>query len=95
MSTTENPQLAHIERRLVESFDRLWDNFVDPTDAFCDHDGLRWTQVGATGAAGATGILPVSAPFSDESQLVQIRNQCRLLAMQNEFAINGHEKRVT
>ena len=94
MSATQNPRLAHLERRLLESFDRLWDNFVDPADALYDHDGLRWHQVGAAGS-GTSGILPVSAPFADEAQLAHIRTQCRLLAMQNEFAINGHENRVS
>lgn len=92
MSTTPSPRLAHLERRLLESFDRLWDNFVDPTDAFYDHDGLRWHQLAA--GDGAAAVSPGPYPFTDEAQLSNIRSQCRLLAVQNEFAINGHENRI-
>ena len=34
-------------------------------------------------------------PFADEQQLAQIRDQCRALAVANEFAINGHENRIS
>src|SRR5262249_42757161 len=30
-----------------------------------------------------------------DSQLADIRQQCRALALQNEFAINGHENRIS
>ena len=46
---------------------------------------FRLWDVGTIGGWGPT----------TEMQLREIRNQCRLLAMTNEFAINGHENRVS
>ena len=81
----------HLERRLLEAFDELWDGFVDPTDALYDVDGTRWNALGgAMSLGGASGI-----PFIDEQQLAEIRAQCRALATDNEFAINGHENRIS
>ncbi|MBN2475843.1 MAG: phage portal protein [Pirellulales bacterium] len=77
--------------RLLEAFDQLWDTFVDPTDALYDEEGARWTQLGVDGLPGRTP----AAPFGDESQLAGIRAQCRALAVANEFAINGHENRIS
>jgi len=95
MSTTSTrPRLAQLERRLIESFDQLWDRFVDPSDALYDVDGLRWQQL-AGGDGSAAGVASTSAPFADEAGLADIRRQCRLLALHNEFAINGHENRVS
>lgn len=86
-----DPRLQHLERRLIEAFDQLWDNFVDPAEAVWDGDGTAWNQVGGgLCAVGASGI-----PFEDEQQLAAIRNQCRALAVSNEFAINGHENRIS
>ena len=86
-----DPRANPLERRLLEAFDELWDDLVDPSEPFYDTDGSRWPQVGATsGRTDATGIA-----FASESQLAEIRNQCRSLAVNNEFAINGHENRVS
>jgi hypothetical protein len=75
---------------LLEMFDSLWDNFVDPRDAYADGDGW-WTPVGAASGAGAEGgAVPVN-----EQQLRELRAQCRRLATANEFAINGHENRIS
>ncbi len=90
--TTADPRLKSLERRLLEAFDQLWDGFVDPSDAVYDADGTRWLALGrAQGSGGASsgGGLP------DETQLGEIRAQCRGLATTNEFAINGHENRVS
>jgi capsid protein len=82
---------ANLERQLLESFDSLWDNFVDPREAYADGDGW-WTPVGTTnGAATADG----SAVPVNEQQLRELRAQCRRLAAANEFAINGHENRIS
>ncbi len=35
------------------------------------------------------------AGIGDDAQLAEIRRQCRTLALENEFAINGHENRVS
>lgn len=86
-----DPRLAWLERRLSEAFDELWDNFVDPADAFYDVDGTRWAPLGGDAAlAGAA-----RAAFTNEQQLREIREQCRALAASNEFAINGHENRIS
>ncbi len=86
-----NPQTAELEERLVEAFDELWGDFVDPAEAYLDADGSRWSQLG--GEAGRTGAAGLA--FSSEPQLAEIRAQCRALAVSNEFAINGHENRIS
>jgi len=83
--------VKYLERRLVEAFDELWDGFVDPAEAVCDVDGAPWNRLGGGAlVAGQAGI-----PFSDDQQLAQLRDQCRALAVSNEFAINGHENRIS
>lgn len=97
-ATIENPPAASaasarwtaMEPRLLEAFDELWDSFVDPSDAVYDVDGLPWSRLG-----GLPGRETAGLPFSDEQQLAQIRDQCRALAVSNEFAINGHDYRLT
>ena len=86
-----DPRVEHLERRLLEAFDDLWNDFVDPTDAYYDVDGLRWNPLGTAAAGGG----PAGAPFASEEQLAEIRAYCRTLAANNEFAINGHENRVS
>jgi hypothetical protein len=83
-----DPRLNVLERRLVEAFDELWDSFVDPAEATCDIDGTPWSRLGGNyySNAGTAGM-----PFADEHQLAAIRDQCRSLAVANEFAINGHD----
>lgn len=82
---------TNIERRLSEVFDALWDDFVDPREAFTDVDGQWWSAVGSVnGAAAGFGTHPIT-----EQQLRELRNQCRSLATANEFAINGHENRIS
>ena len=51
----------------------------------------RWIALG--GRVGASGT-PAGA-FGNEQQLAEIRAQCRALAVTNEFAINGHENRIS
>jgi hypothetical protein len=77
-----NPRFANLERRLTEAFDSMWQSFVDPTDALYDGDGSRWQCLTAGGN---------TAPCFDPCQLADIRSQCRALAVENEFAINGHD----
>lgn len=89
-TTRVDPRLKSLERRLLEAFDELWDTFVDPADAVCDADGMPWNRLG-----GPLGGTVVGMPFADEQQLAQIRDQCRALAVVNEFAINGHENRIS
>ena len=80
------------ENRLLEMFDALWDDFVDPRDAFSDEDGSWWP---ATGVAGGNGAASHACGPINEQQLSELRGQCRRLAVTNEFAINGHENRIS
>jgi len=65
---------------------------VDPAEADCDAEGLPWNRLGGE---AASGLAAGGVPFADEMQLAQIRDQCRALAVSNEFAINGHENRIS
>jgi len=87
-----DPRLNHLERRLMEAFDELWDGLVDPAEALYDSDGTPWRRLDgiSAGGGGASGM-----PFADQQQLAQIRDRCRGLAVSNEFAINGHENRIS
>jgi capsid protein len=78
------------ENRLLEVFDALWNDLVDPRDAFADTDGGWWLPVGAAGGASPRSGGPIN-----EQMLADLRNQCRALASANEFAINGHENRIS
>lgn len=83
--------VKRLENRILEVFDALWDDFVDPRDAYADVDGSWWLPVG--GAAGSAAEL--GCGVASEQQLRELRQQCRRLALTNEFAINGHENRVS
>jgi hypothetical protein len=86
----EGKSAARLENRLFEMFDAMWDDFVDPREAYADVDGEWWLPVGAAnGSAAGVGCGPTS-----EQQLRALRQQCRRLAVANEFAINGHENRI-
>jgi hypothetical protein len=87
---TTNGAHSSLESRLIEAFDALWDDLVDPREAYLDNDGSWWLPVAAPGrgAQRACGVLNEQA-FSD------LRRQCRGLAAANEFAINGHENRIS
>lgn len=82
--------LDNIETRLAEAFDLLWNDFVDPRDAFADGDGW-WTPVGSASSAAAG----IGDGLFNEQALGELRSQCRRLAVTNEFAINGHENRIS
>ena len=86
-----DPHVARLERRLLEALDDLWDNVVDPAEALYDVDGSRWLPVASELASNGTA----GAAFTNERQLAEIRAQGRALALSNEFAINGHENRVS
>lgn len=85
---TATQRLLQLESRLLETFDGLWADYVDPREAYAgDGEGL-WAPVGLSGGRGAHAAL--SAP-----QLAEVRADCRNLALTNEFAINGHENRIS
>lgn len=87
---TTNGANCSLESRLLEVFDALWDNHVDPREAYTDTDGSWWTPVGTLtdGASRGCGVM-------SEQSLAELRRQCRGLAATNEFAINGHENRIS
>ena len=77
------------ERRVAESIATYFDNCVDPLDALRDDDtGELWLPVGTAGGTAGELVL-------DETRLRLIRAECRVLALENEFAINGHENRIS
>jgi Phage portal protein, lambda family len=84
------PFSDHWEDRLLEAFDALWDDLVDPREAYADSDGGWWLPVGAAGTWPTQGTGPIN-----EQMLGQLRSQCSGLAATNEFAINGHENRIS
>ncbi len=85
-----DPLAARLQRRLQEACYDLWDSFVDPREAFWDTDG-GWLPLGTSGTSG-----PYARPaIVNEQQLRELRAECRLLAATNEFAINGHENRIS
>lgn len=81
---------TRVERRLVAALEDLADRFVDPYEAYSDSDGAAWLELGVAGRAGRC-----AAPVGSEQQLAEVRSQCRALAATNEFAINGHENRIS
>ncbi len=89
MPTTTNSN--HLEHRLTEACDALWDMFVDPREAYVDDDGTWWNTIHVEGQSEVSS----SVPFATEQQLAEIRQQSRRLAATNEFAINGIENRTS
>ncbi len=87
-----NHLLEGLESRLSEACDALWDSFVDPREAYADEAGELWAPVaGSQPGVAASSMLGLVGP----GQLSEIRAECRRLAIGNEFAINGHENRVS
>jgi hypothetical protein len=85
---SEHQTLDGVEHRLSEALAELYDRLVDPREAFYDADGAMWLPLGGEGSSGHPA-------FPTEAQHREIRNQCRALAATNEFAINGHENRIS
>lgn len=75
-------------RRLREAYDDLWDAFVDPSEAFLDTDGQWWEPL----VDRDTYAGPAFATAAQQQAIVA---QCRRLSVENEFAINGHENRIS
>jgi capsid protein len=80
-----------LETRLLEAFDALWDDFVDPREAYADSIDGWWLPVGTTSSGSPRRD---HEPFS-EQLLGELRAQSRRLAATNEFAINGLENRIS
>jgi capsid protein len=88
---TEHEELlarsVRTENRILREALELWDNYVDPLDAFRD-GGELWEPLSAGGNAQRQA-------FRSEQELAAARSACRALALTNEFAINGHENRIS
>lgn len=85
---TATQRLLQLESRLLETFDGLWADYVDPREAYAGDGEGFWAPVGSSTSRGVHATL--SAP-----QLAEVRADCRRLALTNEFAINGHENRIS
>jgi len=91
-TTTINGRISdNLEFRLLEAFDALWDDFVDPREAYADSLDGWWAPVGTTSSGWPRRD---DGPFS-EHMLGELRAQSRRLAATNEFAINGLENRIS
>ena len=78
-------------RRLLETATDFYDRYVDPREAWVDEFGDEWTPLAGAGAGAPGGKSRISNPM----ELDAARRDCRRLAEGNEFAINGHENRVS
>jgi len=78
-------------QQLESAYYDLYDRLVDPREAFDDGDGEAWQPLGSA----AFGERATVAGVRNEQELADLRAQCRRLAVTNEFAINGHENRVS
>ena len=82
--------LDRLQQRLSETIDDLYAGFVDPREPYHDDD-TSWLALAARGGgANDRGAGPIG-----EQELAAVQAECRALALQNEFAINGHENRVS
>lgn len=72
---------------LQEALASLWDRLVDRDD---DPDGTHWQALDPGSDRGSAALA-----YRSEEELRAIRGQCRQLALGNEFAINGHENRIS
>lgn len=78
-------------QQLEAAYHDLYDRLVDPREAYDDGDGEAWLPLGSA----AYGERATVAGARNEQELADLRAQCRRLAVTNEFAINGHENRVS
>lgn len=101
MDTTEELELREVkalalranraERRLIESTLDFLDRYVDPADAFLGPNGEMWEPLtGVEDSESATGAV-----YRSEADLRKLRDWGRWAWQHNEFAINGHENRIS
>lgn len=81
--------VKRLEHRLAEAFDSLWNDFVDPREAYAGDGDEVWLPLDGVRSSNGSIRTP-SLP-----QLDDLREACRNLALTNEFAINGHENRIS
>lgn len=78
--------------RLLEASVELFQKLVSFDDELFDGTGRQvWSKISLQDFTQASTALV----YTTESQFDQVRNQARWLANENEFAINGHENRVS
>ncbi len=96
-STTDSHSPSHsarsplqvLHQKLLEASMELSDRFVDPRQALYDDEGTMWLELGS-------GRQVCDRPaFLSEQEHRLLRQECRQLATTNEFAINGHENRIS
>jgi capsid protein len=95
-----NHTLDPVEQCITEACDSLWDALVDPREAYVDDDGLWWRSLATNATATSHAAACRDQAWSrlallDEHELAAARLECRRLAATNEFAINGHENRIS
>ncbi len=79
-------------RKLLEAAVEVYGSCIDPNSEYFDGTGRRtWTKI----CMGDNANGSCSQAYATEEQLNDIRNQSRFLALENEFAINGQENRVS
>ena len=88
-------ELAEAQRHndRIEEALSVFDNYVDPRDAYRDSDGTDWSVLGA-GVGGKNRPATDFAGFANEQELTDARELCRRMFTNNEFVINGHNVRV-
>jgi len=91
MPTIQEIQIRAADRqmRFMEAQLDLWDKLVRDEEML-DIDGRC-----ALGQTGSTATWSAGLAYTTESQLTELRNQSRHLALTNEFAINALENRVS
>jgi hypothetical protein len=88
-------ELAEAQRHndRIEEALSVFDNYVDPRDAYRDSDGTDWNVLGA-GVGGKNRPATDFAGFANEQELTDARELCRRMFTNNEFVINGHNVRI-
>jgi len=89
-SSASDAAIDQLETRLREAYDSLWDQWVDPRQRYYD-DGESWIPLGNS----AQPNVASGPAFTNEAEHSALRAECRGLAQTSEFAINGHENRIS
>ena len=86
-----NDSVEKLEQAFAEAWDDLCGRAIDRDDYLYDVDGSRWSQLGDA----THSTMTAQSGVANEQQLAVVRQECRALAAGNEFAINGHENRIS
>ncbi|MDO4549660.1 MAG: phage portal protein [Planctomycetia bacterium] len=77
--------INHLIKEAQEAYESMYD--INPREYLFDDDE-HWVSLSRGSSGTYEGI-------HSEEALQEIRNSCRQLALTNEFAINGHENRIS